>query len=155
MKALEPLPAFTLQNQYGQWVNSASFLGKPVVIYFYPKDNTPGCTAEACSFRDAYEQFLQAGIQVAGISSNSVASHAQFAEKHKLPFMLLSDEQGKVRRLFQVPKSLGILPGRVTYIFNEKGELIHQFQSQFQIQKHIQQALQALQIRTQNSISST
>lgn len=147
MKALEQLPAFTLQNQYGSWVNSASFLGKPVVIYFYPKDNTPGCTAEACSFRDAYEQFSEAGIQVVGISRNSVASHAQFAEKYKLPFMLLSDEDGKVHRLFQVPKSLwGLLPGRVTYVFNEKGQLIHQFQSQFQIHKHIQQALQALQL---------
>ncbi|MBU1370209.1 MAG: peroxiredoxin [Bacteroidetes bacterium] len=140
------LPEFKLQNQKEQWVNSNQLVGESaLVIYFYPKDDTPGCTAEACAFRDQYEDFTAAGAKVIGISADAVESHKQFAEKYRLSFDLLSDTNNEVRRSFGVPKSmLGLLPGRVTYVFDKKGRLIHQFNSQFNAKKHIEEALVAL-----------
>src|SRR6266436_1895457 len=85
---------FTLPSQTGESVSLANFPGKNIVLYFYPKDLTPGCTAEACAFRDSYEVFQEAGAEVIGISSDSEASHRQFASKYKLPFILLSDKNG-------------------------------------------------------------
>ena len=135
------MPDFQLPNQNGEIVSSSSFRGKPVVIYFYPKDDTPGCTAEACSFRDSYEDFTDAGAEVVGISADSPASHAAFAKKHRLPFVLLSDVGNKVRRQFRVPKSfLGLLPGRVTYIFDKNGVCQRVFDSQLNAKKHVAEA---------------
>ena len=95
---------------------------KPVVIYFYPKDNTPGCTMQACGFRDSYEDFIDLGAEVIGVSSDTVNSHKKFTSQYKLPFTLLSDSDKKLRKLFGVPDKLfGLLPGRVTYIINKKG----------------------------------
>jgi thioredoxin-dependent peroxiredoxin len=109
-------PNFTLPSQSGEMVSLKDFLGKkPVVLFFYPKDDTPGCTKEACAFRDDYEEFEKLDAEVIGISSDSVESHRSFAEKHFLPFTLLSDEGGKVRRLYGVPSTFGLFPGRVTY----------------------------------------
>ncbi len=149
LKVGDIIPEFTLQNQYGQWFNSNSVIGKqPAVIYFYPKDETPGCTKEACKFRDEFEVFKKLNAKVIGISSDNVASHKKFAEKYHLPFTLLADVNKQVRKLFDVPSSvLGLLPGRVTYVVNKKGIIIYIFNSQFSAQKHISEAIKALKLR--------
>jgi len=146
LKVGDSIPAFKLQDQDGNWFNSEAIIGKqPAVIYFYPKDDTPGCTKEACKFRDEFEVFNDLNAKVIGISSDDVASHKKFAEKYHLPFTLLADTKKQVRRLFGVPKStLGLLPGRVTYIVNKKGLIIYIFNSQFGAEKHIEEAIKAL-----------
>lgn len=115
-----------------------------LVLYFYPKDNTPGCTAQACASRDDFEVFKRNGAEVIGISSDSIDSHRGFASKHSLPFILLSDGEGKVRKTYGVPSTLGMLPGRVTYIIDRKGIVRHIFSSQFNPRKHVDEALKAL-----------
>jgi len=98
-------------------VSLKDFLGKrPVILFFYPKDNTLGCTKDVCAFRDSFEEFSKLDAEVIRISSDSVKSHRGFAEKHELPLTLLSDEGGKVRRLYGVPNTFGIFAGRVTYV---------------------------------------
>ena len=118
---------------------------KPVVLFFYPKDDTPGCTKEACAFRDDYDQFEKLDAEVIGISSDSVESHRRFAKKHDLPFTLLSDEGKKVRRLYGVPNTFGLFPGRVTYVIDEEGVVRHIFSSQLGVEQHVAEALKALQ----------
>ncbi len=146
VKVGDAAPNFTLSSQTGNTVNLRDFIGKKnIVLYFYPKDNTPGCTAEACSFRDSYEVFKDAGAEVIGVSSDSAQSHQQFATKNKLPFVLLSDENGTVRKLYGVPATLGLLPGRVTYIIDKQGIVRNIFSSQFTPEKHIEEALKTLQ----------
>ena len=110
------VPQFSAVDAQGTLFDSASVIGKkPVVLYFYPKDNTPGCTAQACSFRDQYEDFLDLGAEVIGISSDGLASHQKFTAQYQLPFLLLSDTDKKIRKLFGVPTAFfGLLPGRVT-----------------------------------------
>ncbi|NET38304.1 MAG: peroxiredoxin [Cyanothece sp. SIO1E1] len=138
-------PAFTLPNQSGTPVNLTDLLGqKPIVLYFYPKDDTPGCTAESCAFRDSYEIFQEAGAEVIGISADTPASHQQFAAKYRLPFTLLSDVNNQVRKLYGVPATLFILPGRVTYIIDKQGIVQHIFNSQLDFNAHVQEALKAL-----------
>ena len=138
-------PDFALPDASGRMVRLREFRGKkPVVLFFYPKDETPGCTKEACSFRDAYEEFVQAGAEVIGISSDDEASHRRFAERHRLPFTLLADHGGKVRRAFGVPTTLGLLPGRVTYVIDRAGIVRHVFNSQLQATQHVAEALAAL-----------
>jgi len=117
---------------------------KPVVLYFYPRDDTPGCTKEACAFRDSFEEFRRLDAEVIGISSDSVESHRNFAKNHDLPFTLLSDGEGKVRRLYGVPNTLGLFPGRVTYVIDEEGVVRHIFSSQLGMEKHVEEALKAL-----------
>jgi peroxiredoxin Q/BCP len=142
----DKLPHFTALTQDGTSFDSKSVLQKPVVIYFYPKDNTPGCTAQACSFRDAYQDFQDLGAEVIGVSSDSVRSHQNFQIKYKLPFVLLSDASRKLRKLFGVPTALfGFLPGRVTYVFDVSGICIYIFDS-LSAKGHITKALQALQV---------
>jgi peroxiredoxin Q/BCP len=138
-------PDFTLPKQDGTQVTLQGLLQKAaLVLYFYPMDDTSGCTAQACTFRDSYEDFKEAGAEVVGISSQSVKSHQSFAEKNHLPFTLVADEGGKVRKLYGVPKSLGILPGRVTYIIDQKGVVRHVFNSQLGFKKHAKEALDVL-----------
>ena len=146
LKVGDKVPAFKLQDQDGNWFNSTDVIGKQAaVVYFYPKDDTPGCTKEACKFRDEFEVFNGLNAVVIGISSDDVASHKKFAEKYHLPFTLLADTKKEVRKLFGVPKStIGLLPGRVTYIVNKKGTIIYVFNSQFKAEKHIEEALKAL-----------
>ena len=117
MKLGDSLPEFNLKNQEGYHISSADLKGKdPLVIYFYPKNFTPGCNREACGFRDSFEEFSAKGAQVIGISADSVASHQKFASHYKLPFTLLSDSKNEVRKLFGVKSNLlGILPGRETF----------------------------------------
>ena len=138
-------PDFTLHSQSGEMVSLRDFLGKrPVVLFFYPKDNTLGCTKEVCAFRDSFEELDKLDAEVIGISSDSVDSHKGFAEKHKLPFTLLSDQGGKVRSLYGVPNTLGIFAGRVTYIIDREGVLRNVFSSQIAVEKHVAEALKTL-----------
>jgi peroxiredoxin Q/BCP len=139
-------PDFTLPDQSGKPVRLSDLLREhAVVLYFYPKDETQGCTAEACSFRDSYEVFKEAGAEVVGVSSDSVESHESFAEHHRLPFILLSDEGGALRKLYGVPTTMGMFPGRVTYIIDRQGIVRHIFSSQIQFNRHVIEALDTIQ----------
>ena len=137
----QPVPEFSLPDQDGTTITSAQLRGSWAVIYFYPKDDTPGCTAESCSFRDNFEAFTDAGAKVIGVSSDSVESHKAFAQKHNLPFTLLADTKSEVRKQFGVSKTLGLLPGRVTYVVDPNGIVRKVFSSQFKPKKHIDEAL--------------
>ncbi|MBO0777552.1 MAG: peroxiredoxin [Ktedonobacteraceae bacterium] len=141
------VPDFTLPTQKtGISFHLHDMLGKSaIVLFFYPKDNTPGCTAEACSFRDNYEVFKEAGAEVIGVSSDTEESHQQFASQHQLPFILLSDKNGAIRKKYGVPTTLGLLPGRVTYIIDKEGVVRHIFSSQLNINKHVSEAIRVLQ----------
>jgi len=140
------VPSFSLKDQNGQYFNIESVIGKHnLVIYFYPKDDSPGCTKEACSFRDQFEVFKKEDAIIIGISGQSVKSHLEFAKKHRLNYTLLSDDGNKVRKLFGVPTSfLGLLPGRVTYIVDKQGKVVFIFNSQLNAEKHIEEALRIL-----------
>ena len=138
-------PDFELSDAAGRRVKLSAFRGqKAVVLYFYPKDDTPGCTKEACSFRDHYEDFVGAGAEVIGVSSDDGASHQRFAKKHALPFTLLSDAGGAVRKLYGVPATLGLLPGRVTFVIDREGVVRHVFNSQLAATQHVDEALRIL-----------
>jgi peroxiredoxin len=123
-------PDFDLPTANGQNFKLSEHRGHPVVLYFYPKDGSPGCTKEACSFRDQYQEFEAMGAEVIGISSDSEVSHRAFATKNALPFPLLSDEGGQLRKKYAVPRAvLGLLPGRVTYVLDEEGRVQYVFNS--------------------------
>ena len=147
LKIGDTIPNFTLQDQNGIDFSIDKLVGKKaMVIYFYPKDDTPGCTKEACSFRDEFEAFTKLNIEIIGISSDNVTSHKQFAEKYNLPFTLLADTKKEVRELFGVPKSfLGTIPGRVTYIINKEGEIKYIFNSMTKAEQHIIEAKKIIQ----------
>jgi peroxiredoxin Q/BCP len=135
-------PDFTLPSQSSEPVRLSDRLGERVVVlYFYPKDETRGCTAEACAFRDSHEVFTDAGAEVIGVSSDSVERHAAFAARHGLPFTLLSDRGGRVRKSYGVPATLGVLPGRVTYVIDRAGTVRHVFNSMTKIGQHVDDAL--------------
>lgn len=145
LKPGDPAPDFELPDQNGTPVRLSQFRGKTaVVLYFYPKDDTTGCTIEACKFRDDYLRFKAAGAEILGISSDDASSHSKFAARHNLPFTLLSDPGGRVRKLYGVKKTFGILPGRATYTIDRDGIVRHIFSSQTQPAKHVAEALQAL-----------
>ncbi|MGA1872974.1 MAG: peroxiredoxin [Thermoplasmatota archaeon] len=145
MKVGDRVQDFTLKDHSGVDFRMADHLGKgPIVLYFYPKDDSPGCTVQACAFRDSYEDFKDAGAEVIGISSDSERSHLMFVSKHSLPFTLLSDKDGAVRKLFGVPRSLGLLPGRVTYVIDSEGTIRYIFSSQSRVREHISRALETL-----------
>lgn len=143
-------PDFTLDTQDGTPVTLSGYRGdKVVVLFFYPKDDSYGCTREACAFRDAFEDFVEAGAEVVGISSGSVASHEQFATRHKLPFRLVADPGGQVRKEFGVPGTLGLWPGRVTYVIDREGVVRHVFSSQTQFGGHVERALEMVRTLAQ------
>jgi peroxiredoxin Q/BCP len=138
-------PDFTLPSQSGAPVRLEDRLGERVIVlYFYPRDDTRGCTAEACAFRDSYAVFADAGADVMGISSDSVDRHAAFAGQHQLPFTLLSDQGGQVRKRYGVPAVLGVLPGRVTYVIDRRGSVRHVFSSMTNIGQHVSDALETV-----------
>jgi thioredoxin-dependent peroxiredoxin len=140
-------PDFELPSQIGDTVRLSDFKGKQnVVLFFYPKDDTPGCTKEACTFRDAYAEFSSRDTVVLGISSDSGESHGRFATKYSLPFPLLADAGGKIRKAYEVPRTLGLMPGRATYVIDKEGIIREIFVSQFQPEEHVRRALNALQI---------
>ena len=145
LKIGDKAPSFVAVDANGTSFDSKDIIGKkPLVIYFYPKDNTPGCTMQACGFRDSYEDFIDLGAEVIGVSSDTVNSHKKFTNQYKLPFILLSDSDKKLRKLFGVPDKLfGLLPGRVTYIINKKGIITMIFDS-VMATKHISIALKSL-----------
>lgn len=132
---------FTSTSHTGETVSMAALRGRWVVLYFYPADDTPGCTAEACSFRDSYESFTDAGAVVVGVSGNDTTSHTRFADKHHLPFALLSDGDGALRAAYGVKRSFGLLPGRVTFVIDPEGIVRKVFSSQLRVGKHIEEAL--------------
>ena len=139
------IPHFLAKDSHGNDFDSASVVGKkPAVFYFYPKDNSPGCTAQACSFRDQYEDFKDLGAEVIGISSDSIASHEKFAKQYRLPFILLSDNDKKIRTLFGVkPNLFGLIPGRVTYVADKEGIIRLVFDSLVST-SHIPKALEMI-----------
>jgi peroxiredoxin Q/BCP len=145
VRAGERAPDFRLPALRGGEVALSDFLGqKNVVLFFYPKDDTPGCTVEACSFRDAYEDFQRADTEVIGISSDSIESHAAFAEHHHLQMQLLADVGGRVRAAYGVKASLGLFDGRETFIIDKQGIVRHVFRSQIRVKQHVEEALAAL-----------
>jgi len=137
-------PDFELPAVHGGSFRLGERRGRPVVLYFYPKDHTPGCTAEAKAFRDRYETFSATGAEIVGVSSDSIQSHQRFAGKHRLPFPLLSDAGGEVRKLFGVEKTLGLIPGRATFVIDGDGIVRHVFASQLEATRHVAEALTAL-----------
>ncbi len=139
-------PGFELKDKDGKLVKLSDFRGKKnVVVFFYPKDETPGCTAQACSFRDSYDDFVAVGAEVIGISSDGANSHEGFAGKHNLQFILLSDLTGKVRKAYGAYDLFGMIPGRVTFVIDMDGKVIHKFDSQLSPTKHINESLSILQ----------
>ncbi|MBA3985977.1 MAG: peroxiredoxin [Flavobacteriales bacterium] len=146
----DSIPDFSLKDQHGNEFQSKSLKGKQaMVIYFYPKNFTPGCVKEACDFRDQFEDFKDLGAVVIGISSDSEKSHAKFAASYNLPFILLADTKGTVRRKFGVKRNLlGLLPGRETYVVNNKGDVILKF-NVMEASRHIKKSLKILQSENQ------
>ncbi|MFM1877503.1 MAG: hypothetical protein RLZZ241_369 [Bacteroidota bacterium] len=138
-------PDFELKDAEGLVFKLSEHLGKkPIVLFFYPKDFTPGCTAEACMFRDHYQDFVAAGALVVGISSDSEQSHQRFAFRYSLPYTLLSDAGGKVSRLFGVQRKLmGLLPGRETFVLDKSGKCIMHFNN-MGASGHVRNALSVL-----------
>lgn len=137
-------PDFVLVGDHGREVSLKELLKTPLVLYFYPKDETPGCTVEACTFRDHYEEFSSRGALVVGISQDDPESHRRFKTRFRLPFLLLSDPGGKVASLYDVPSFLGLIPGRVTYIISPDGIIRYSFSSQFRPREHVKKALSLL-----------
>jgi peroxiredoxin Q/BCP len=133
---------FALSDGSGAQVRLSELYAQgPLVLFFYPKDETFGCTQEVCAFRDQYEDFMAAGCRVVGVSGDTVDAHKAFSARHKLPYPLLADTEGTARSAFGVKKTLGLLPGRVTFVLDPNGVIRHRFSSQFGIKGHIQQAL--------------
>jgi len=145
LKIGDKLPHFIVNDENRQPIDISALKGQFLVLYFYPKDDTKGCIREACSFRDSFNKLLEAGALVYGVSSDRPAIHARFKAKYQLPFSLLSDTAGELRKLLGVPSDIfGLLPGRVTYIFNSEGYLIKVFKSQLSPEKHVQEALEVI-----------
>ena len=138
-------PDFTLMNQDSQPIKLSYYRGKSnVVLFFYPKDFSPGCTTQACHFRDNYEDFTDLGAIVIGVSGDSVESHKKFLDEYLFPFTLLSDKGGMVRKLFGATKGFGVLPGRYTFIIDKLGIIRHIFTSETNMKKHIDESLRIL-----------
>ena len=139
----DKIPSFCLKDQNGNIRTSDKF-NKALVLFFYPKDDTPGCTIEACGFRDKYDLFKILGAEVWGISNGDSQSHLEFANKNKLQYPLLCDIDNKIRKKFGVPKKLGFIEGRVTYIIDSNGIIIHIFEDLLNGPAHIKEAIMAL-----------
>ena len=137
-------PKFSLRDQNGVTRSSTDLKGKSLVLFFYPKDETPGCTAEACSFRDNFDDFKTLGAEVWGVSGDTEDSHRSFSERYRLPFPLLSDRSNNLRKSFHVPKTLGIVPGRVTYVIDGQGIIRLVFNNLLDGPAHIREALRVL-----------
>jgi peroxiredoxin Q/BCP len=141
----EKAPDFTLEDQDGKPVSLSDYRGRSnVVLFFYPKDFSPGCTRQACSFRDSYEDFTDLGAAVIGVSGDGVESHKRFLDTYLLPFTLLSDPEGEARSLYGAAKGFGLFPGRYTFIIDKAGVVRHVFTSETDMQKHVDEALRVL-----------
>lgn len=149
VKVGDNAPEFTLKSGDGKSVSLSEFRGKKsVVLFFYPKDETSVCTKEACAFRDQFQVFKDLGAEVIGVSSDSEQSHKGFAEHYKLPYILLSDDGGQLRKTYGVPATMGIIPGRVTYVIDKNGIVKHVFNSQMEGEKHVTEAIATLKKMT-------
>ncbi len=138
-------PDFRLPGLRSGEVSLSDFAGKKnVVLFFYPKDQSLGCTVEACTFRDAYQDFVDAGAEVIGISDDSLAAHQSFANRHHLPMQLLADAGGKVRHLYGIRSTFGVIKGRETFIIDKQGVVRHVFRSQVQVKRHVAESLEVL-----------
>lgn len=138
-------PSFSAKDEQGNAVSLDDFLGKSVVVlFFYPKNGTPVCTREACGFRDAYEEFVAAGAEVVGVSAGSSDNNRKFAESRQLPYHLIDDSSGAMRRLFGVRKTLGVVPGRVTFVIDRQGVVQLAFSALLASDAHVQQALEVV-----------
>ena len=145
LKIGDKAPDFQLPTATGEIFRLSQALQQNnVVLYFYPKDDTRGCTAQACSFRDQYDVFRENNAEVVGISSDDIQSHQRFSTKHQLPFTLLSDSKGEVRKLLRVPRTMGIVPGRVTYLIDKAGIVRYAFNSQLKPLEHVAGTLEVL-----------
>ena len=145
VKVGDEAPDFTLRDQDGEPVSLSDYRGRSnVVLFFYPKDFSPGCTRQACSFRDSYEDFTDLGAEVIGVSGDSVESHKEFLDTYLLPFTLLSDPDGQARSLYGATKGFGLLPGRYTYIIDKGGVVRHVFTSETNMRRHVDEALRIL-----------
>lgn len=141
----DPVPDLTLVLHDGRTLRLKDLAaGRVIVLYFYPRDGTPLCTAQACAFRDAYEEFARAGALVIGVSGDSVERHQQFAQAQRLPFLLASDADGALRRALGVPRTWGIFPGRVTYVIDQQGIVRHIFEAQWTARQHVEEALRVV-----------
>ena len=137
-------PLIALPDGEGIERRSDALGGRPLVLFFYPKDDTPGCTAEACAFRDSYADLQALGAEVWGVSGDDAASHKRFSQRHNLPFPLLVDRGNALRRAFGVPSVLGLLPGRVTYVIDGEGVIRHVFNNLLDGAAHRREAIEAL-----------
>ena len=147
----DKIPSFCLKDQNGN-IRKSEELNKALVLFFYPKDDTPGCTIEACGFRDKYDLFKILGAEVWGISNGNSQSHLEFANKNKLQYPLLCDIDNKLRETFGVPKKLGFIEGRVTYIIDSNGSIIHIFEDLLNGPAHIKEAIRALKKIQNNNL---
>jgi peroxiredoxin Q/BCP len=137
-------PLIALPDQSGVERRSDQLEGRALVLFFYPKDDTPGCTAEACAFRDSYSDLQALGAEVWGVSGDDAPSHQRFAARHRLPYPLLVDQGNALRRAFGVPSVLGLLPGRVTYVIDGEGVIRHVFNNLLDGAVHRREAIEAL-----------
>jgi peroxiredoxin Q/BCP len=147
MPLLEPgaiAPDFELPDSAGEPVRLSALRGQPVVVYFYPKDDTTVCTKQACTFRDRLAEFERSGARILGISDDSPESHAKFAAKYELPFTLLSDKGGAVRKLYGVNKKFGLIPGRATFVIDPAGKIRHVYSALSESEQHVEEALRIL-----------
>ncbi len=144
LKVGDTLPEFSLLDQSGKVRNDKEFRGKPLVLFFYPKDDTPGCTIEACGFRDKYDLFKILGAEICGVSKDNEQSHFEFAAKNKLQYPLLCDRNNYLRDSFGVPKVLGMIDGRVTYVIDPNGIICHVYEDLLNGPAHIKDALKVL-----------
>ena len=146
LKVGDRAPDFELEDQDGKKIKLLEWKGtSSLILYFYPKDDTPGCTAQSCSFRDHYENLKNLDVKIAGVSSDSTESHKRFATKYKLPFTLLSDVKGEARKLYGIKKTFGLIPARVSFIIDPKGMITYAYSSQINIQKHVDDAIALLE----------
>ena len=140
-------PEFNLYDEKRKFITEEDINGKWSVIFFYPKDESPGCTLQSCSFRDKYEEFNNLGVQIFGVSSDSVSSHKKFKKKHNLQYSLLSDKGGILAERLKLKKNLGFLPARVTLIVDPKGIIIYVHTSQLGVTGHVRKALKEIKVR--------
>lgn len=141
----QPVPAFSTTDHDGIAVGDADLrTGAWTVVYFYPKDDTPGCTAQACEFRDQHEAFTDAGATVFGVSADDAASHRAFRQKHNLPFRLLSDVDGSLKSAFGAKDAFGLLPARITFVIDGTGTVRKTFSSHLRPRAHIAEALELI-----------
>ena len=143
-------PEFNLYDDKRKFITEENLNGKWSVVFFYPKDESPGCTLQSCSFRDKYEEFNDLGVQIFGVSSDSVSSHRKFKEKHNLQYSLLSDKGGILAKNLRLKKNLGLIAARVTLIINPEGIIIYAHTSQLGVMGHVKKALNEIKVREIN-----